>query len=343
MASTISTPEPKGELAQPEATVDHGEATKLKEKQAHSENPPARTFHYELSYDLQYKVLRSLDYSTATLLTSTNRYFHNVLYPKLEYAIPVPERLEGCKKVDQNTRSSQRAHAQTLHKSRRCWTCAIENNYYADLRPVKKDRVLYYPCHDCGLLGTEFNRCRGEHVSRNVVNRQCSKDKQLSPFERFSTGILRQTIGYLDCLDTIHLHMASCSTMHQVKLDWVAIHKRFALVLTKEAPLIELVYPEIFKLKDESASPVAREMPRQEHPYPCYSCFKVKTAAKFSSKTLQFAQEEPNRFWQRRCKDCCTLAADDQGILTLWLRHRLCSDCGLVRVRGEACLGCSEA
>ncbi|KXH46379.1 hypothetical protein CSAL01_09860 [Colletotrichum salicis] len=240
-------------------------------------------------------------------------------------------------------KGSQRAHAQTLHKSRRCWTCAIENKYYADLRPVKKDRVLYYPCHDCGLLGTEFNRCRGEHVSRNVVNRQCSKDKQLSPLERLSTGILRQTIGYLDCLDTIHLRMASCSTMHQVKLDWVAIHKRFALVLTKEAPLIELVYPEIFKLKDESASPVAREMPRQEHPYPCYSCFKVKTAAKFSSKTLQFAQEEPNRFWQRRCKDCCTLAADDQEILTLWLRRRLCSDCGLVRFRGEACLGCSGA
>lgn len=371
MAPTIHPPEPKNEPGQPEVTIDHLEAAKFKEEQSPSTDPPVRTFPFgELSYDLQFEVLRSCDYPTATLLTSTNQHFYKALRPKIEYAVPASERLEAIQKVDRDNRNEfwacykclkvfprsnfgdshtntkkcrqQRAHTQTFRKSRRCWTCAIENNYYGDLQPVKKDGVSYFPCHGCGLLGTEFNRCRGDRVAGFVVNRQCHKDKEFSPLERLSGGVLRQLMSHLDYRDTIHLRMASCSMMHQVKLDWVAIHKRFAFVFTREAPLVELVYREIFESLAESSGQESREMLEKNYPYPCYSCFKVKPAAKFLGKTLQFIEEEPHRFWQRRCRHCCTLAAAEPEILDEWYRRHLCSDCGLVRVEGEACLGCLE-
>ncbi|KAK1727529.1 uncharacterized protein BDZ83DRAFT_193806 [Colletotrichum acutatum] len=371
MASTVHPREPKKEAARPEATMDRVDAAKVKEEQNPSADPSVPGFPFgQLSYDLQYEVLRFCDYPSATLLTSTNRHFYKALRPKIEYAVPAPERLESIQKVDLDNRNEfwacykclkvfprsnfgdshtntkktrqQRAHTQTFRKARRCWTCAIESNYYGDLQPVKKDGVSYFPCHGCGFLGTEFNRCRGDRVSGVIVNRQCHKDKELSPLERLSGAILRQIIGHLDYLDTIHLRMASCSMMHQVKLDWVAIHKRFAFVLTREAPLIELVYKEISRSLDESPSQELGEMFEKKYPYPCYSCFKVKPAAKFLGKTLQFAEEEPNRFWQRRCRHCCTLAAGQPEIVDEWHRRHLCSDCGMVRVEGEACLGCLE-
>ncbi|KXH25204.1 hypothetical protein CSIM01_04148 [Colletotrichum simmondsii] len=371
MASTTHPPEPKNGPGQPEEKMDHLEAAKLKEEQSHSTDPPVQTFPFgNLPYDLQFEVLRFCDYPTATLLACTNWHFYKALGPKIEYAVPASERLQAIQKVDRdnqiefwacykclkvfprsyfgdshtNTKKSRqkRAYTQTSRKLRHCWTCAIENNYYGDLKPVKKDGVSYFPCHGCGFLGTEFNRCRGDRVSGIIVNRQCHKDKDFSPLERLSEGILRRLIGHLDYLDTIHLRMASCSMMHQVKLDWVAIHKRFAFVSTKEAPLIELVYREILKNLDESPSQELEERLEKENPYPCYSCFKVKPNAKFLGRTLQFTEEEPNRFWQRRCRHCCTLAAGEPEIVDEWHRRHLCSDCGLVRVEGEACLGCLE-
>ncbi|KAI3549837.1 hypothetical protein CSPX01_02012 [Colletotrichum filicis] len=369
MASNIHLPEPKVEAAQPEAAMCHVDAAKLKEEQTHSTGPPVRTFPFgQLSYDLQYEVLRFCDYPTATLLTSTNRHFYEALHPKIEYAIPASERLEVIQRVDRDHRNEfwacykclkvfprskfgdsltaakksrqQRAHTQTFRKSRRCWTCAIENNYYADLEPVKKDRVSYFPCHGCGFLGTEFNRCRGNRASGIIVNRQCHKDKEFSPLELLSGEILRLIIGQLDYLDAIHLRIASCSMMHQVKLDWVAIHRRFTFVFAREAPLVELVYREIFESVDESLGPESREMLGKTYTYPCYSCFKVKPAAKFLDKTLQFIGEEPDRFWRRRCRHCCTIAAGEPEILDEWYRRHLCSDCGLIKAKGEACLGC---
>ncbi|KAK1494123.1 hypothetical protein CCUS01_13790, partial [Colletotrichum cuscutae] len=319
----------------------HVDAAKLKEEQTHSTGPPVRTFPFgQLSFDLQYAVLRFCDYPTATLLTSTNRHFYEALHPKIEYAIPASERLEVIQRVDRDHRNEQRAHTQTFRKSRRCWTCAIENNYYADLEPVKKDRVPYFPCHGCGFLGTEFNRCRGNRASGIVVNRQCHKDKKFSPLELLSGEILRLIIGQLDYLDAIHLRIASCSMMHQVKLDWVAIYRRFTFVFAREAPLVELVYREIFESVDESLGPESREMLGKTYTCLCYSCFKVKPAAKFLDKTLQFIGEEPDRFWRRRCRHCCTIAAGEPEILDEWYRRHLCSDCGLMKAKGEACLGC---
>lgn len=269
----------------------------------------------KVAFDVWFVIFSHLEYSDAVAFSKTCRAFYSLASPDALVTREQRHRFYlkaekfrkndgllvcfSCTRLrprnrfgDKQATKSRGKHSLNPDKAmkRHCWDCAAAGRLYLETQPLRKDRHVWYLCHQCGIFKHESQRCLKEDIhdaegslaprTTRTICTPAWPTTVPSAFEsRLPAALQDRIVGHLGYRDRMSL---------------AATNRHFRqTVRPLDAPLSDKVAV-VRRATNWNGGPPVRG------PWACMVCFRARPESSFPiMESLQ------SKWWRRRCRACC--------------------------------------
>ncbi|KAL8347237.1 hypothetical protein RB601_003238 [Gaeumannomyces tritici] len=265
-----------------------------------------------VAFDVWFVIFSHLEYSDAVAFSKTCRAFYSLapsnalvtreqrhqFYLKAEkfrqhdgllvcfYCMKLRPRSHFGNNQATKGRGKHGAHPDKAIK-RHCWDCTAAGRLYPESQPLRKDKHLWYLCHQCGIFKHRSQRClkedahdaEGSLAPRTVCTPAWPATVPSALESRLPAALQDRIVGHLGYRDRMSLAATNRHFRRAVRplgaplSDKVAVAKRAANWTSG---------------------------PPRGGPWACMVCFRARPESSFPNmESLQ------SKWWRRRCRACC--------------------------------------